>query len=44
MLRIVLAYFEARCKRATRTNGAVLIPIQPVVRTDNLSFILKCGQ
>jgi hypothetical protein len=39
-----LAYLQARCERTTRTDGAILIPIQPVVRTNNLSFVLECVQ
>ena len=35
---------KARYKGTTRTNDTVLIPILPVIRANNLSFVLKCGQ
>jgi hypothetical protein len=45
MLRIPFQrYLQARYEWTTRTNGAVLIPIQPVIRTNDLPFVLKCGR
>jgi hypothetical protein len=38
-----LAYLQARCE-TTRTDCAILVPIQPVVRTNNLPFVLQCVQ
>lgn len=40
----LLAYLQARCEGTTRTDCAILIPIQPVVRTNNLPFVLECVQ
>jgi hypothetical protein len=36
-----LAFLQARCEGTTRTDGPILIPIQPVVRTNNLSLVLE---
>ena len=41
---ILLAYLQARSEETTRTDGAILIPIQPVIRTNDLSFVLECVQ
>lgn len=40
----LLAYLQARCEWTTRTDGAIPIPIQPVICTNNLSFVLECVQ
>ena len=40
----LLVYLQERCEGTTRTDGAIPIPIHPVVRTNNLSFVLECVQ
>jgi hypothetical protein len=40
----LLAYLQVKCEGTTRTDGAILISIQPVVSTNNLSFVLECVQ
>src|SRR5258708_1702682 len=40
----LLAYLQARCEGTMRTDGAILVPIQPVVRTNDPSFVHECIQ